>query len=90
MRITTIEFAGTIEAGQKLPRTFAKAHRKLDSDLIEVTIFFPDGEKTHHVQADCDEDIWSMAECLQCHLDGARGNRGDINVYYGELRHFAD
>ena len=92
MRITSIEFAGTIEKGQKLPRAFAKVTRKLGSDHIEVTILTPDQPdgRVHHVQADCDEDLWSMAECLQYHLDGHRGTNSMIHDYLRELQRFAD
>ena len=90
MRITSIELAGRIDKGKKLPRAFARISRKTASDQIEVTLLMPGSERTHHVQADCDEDIWSMAECLQHHLDGCRGTNSDINDYYRELQRFAD
>ena len=92
MRITSIELAGTSKTTLRdgtpgLPRAFARISRKLDSDTIEVTILSPElpgGERTHHVQADCDEDIFSMAECLQFHLDGGRGTNSMIHDYYRE------
>ena len=94
MRITSIEFAGAIEKGQRLPKAFARVRRKLDSDQIEVTLLSPDGERTYHVQADCDEDFredfWSMAERLQYHLDGVRGTNSMIHDYLRELERFAD
>ena len=90
MRITSIELAGEIDKGKKLPRAFACISRKIDSDQIEVTILTPGSERTHHVQADCEEDLWSMAECLQYHLDGCKGTNSDIDEYYRELRRFAD
>jgi len=90
MRITSIEFAGAIEKGQKLPRAFARVSRKLGSDQIEVTLVSPDGERTHHVQADCGADLWSMAVRLQCHLDGVRGTNSMIHDYLRELERFAD
>ena len=90
MRITSIEFAGAIEKGHKLPRAFARVSRKLDSDQTEVTLLSPAGERTHRVQADCDADLWSMAERLQCHLDGVRGTNSMIHEYVRELERFAD
>ena len=90
MRITSIELAGSIENGKHLPRAFARIGRKLGSDFIEVTILLPGGEKTHHVDASCDEDLWSMAECLQAHLDGCKGTNSMIHDYYRELQRFAD
>jgi len=90
MRITSIELAGEIEKNSKLPRALARITRKAGSDQIDVTILLPEGERTHHVQADSDEDIWSMAECLQYHLDGGKGTNSMIHDYYRELQRFAD
>ncbi|MFQ5495861.1 MAG: hypothetical protein ACE5EX_10825 [Phycisphaerae bacterium] len=90
MRITSIDFAGAVEKGDKLPRAFARVSRKLDSDQIEVTLLSHDGERTHRVQADCEEDLWSMAERLQRHLDGVRGTNSMIHDYYRELRRLTD
>jgi len=90
MRITSIELAGEIDHGKKLPRAFACVTRKIDSDQIEVTIITPGSERTHHVQADCQEDVWSMAECLQYHLDGCKGTNSMIHDYYNELLRLSD
>jgi len=90
MRITSIELAGRIDEGQRLPRAFACITRKIDSDQIEVTIIMPGSERTHHVQADCQEDVWSMAECLQYHLDGCKGTNSMIHDYYNELLRLSD
>lgn len=49
----------------------------------------PDG-RAHHVVADCQEDIFSMAECLQHELDGHRGTRSMIHDYYRELLKLSD
>ena len=49
----------------------------------------PDGRK-HYVNADCEDDIFSMAECLQFHLDGVRGTNSMIHDVYRELQRFAD
>ena len=90
MRITSIELAGRVAEGKTLPMAFARIHRALDSEQIEVTILIPGGERTHYVQADCDEDLWSMAECLQAHLDGHKGTNSDIHEYYHLLQRLAD
>lgn len=85
MRTTRIDLEGH-------PGHYATITRKRGSDLIEVTILtpaMPEG-RTHHVQADCEEDLWSMAECLQEQLDGVRGTNGDIYAYLCELQRFAD
>jgi len=90
MRITSIELAGSVERGKTLPMAFARIHRGLDSEQIEVTILIPGSERTHHVQADCEEDIRSMAKCLQHTLDGYDGTNSEIEEYVRVLQHFAD
>jgi len=90
MRITSIEFAGSIEEGQMTPRAFARASRKIDGEYIEVTITTPSGDVTHHVQTDCEDDLWSMAECLQDHLDGCKGTNSMIHEFFRELQRLAD
>jgi len=87
MRITRIDFEG--EFGN-----FATATRKRDSQYIKVTIFIPgtpDGRR-HHVLADNEEDVYSMAECLQNQLDFCHGNRAKIMIhdYYRELLKLSD
>ncbi len=85
MRITRMDIEGK-------PGNYATITRKTGSDQIEVSILtpeFPNGKK-HTVQADCHEDVWSMAECLQYHLDGAQGTNSMIQDYYRELSRFAD
>ena len=85
MRTTRIDLEGK-------HGNYATITRKRGSDLIEVTILTPDlpDGRTHHVQADCEEDIWSMAECLQEQLDGVRGTNSMIHDYLRELQRFAD
>ena len=86
MRITRIDFEGR-KAGN-----FATAMRKRDSQYIEVTIHtpgIPDGRE-HHVLADSEEDIYSIAQCLQHHLDGYPGINSLIHKYYRELLKLSD
>ncbi|HEX7010765.1 MAG TPA: hypothetical protein VF184_12350 [Phycisphaeraceae bacterium] len=85
MRITRMDLEGT-------PGHYATITRRTGSDQIEVTILTPDQPegRVHHVQADCEEDLWSMAECLQHHLDGHRGTNSMIHDYLRELQRFAD
>ena len=91
MRIMKIEFAGITKKGQVIPDVFATIHRPLGSDYIDVTILARGNkERTHHVQADCREDIFSMAECLQETLDGYAGSNSDIHDYYNELLRISD
>lgn len=90
MRITRIDFEGK-------PGHYATAQRRGASgtektDIIEVTILcpdMPDGRK-HHVTVDCEHDLFSMAECMQYHLDGCRGTNSMIHDYYRELCRLSD
>jgi len=85
MRITRIDFEGR-------PGHYATAVRKRDADHIEVTILtpeFPDGRE-HSVLAACEEDIFSMAECLEHHLEGCPGTRYGNVHYYRELLKLRD
>ena len=90
MRITSMELAGTIEQGQKLPRAYARIRRNPGDGHIEVTIMMPGAEKTHIVDAASEDDLWSMAECLQEQLEGCRGTRSDTMDYFRALQRFAD
>ena len=86
MRITRIDFEGE-KAGN-----YATATRKRDSQYIEVTMLtpgMPDGRE-HHVLADSEEDIYSMAECLQFELDNCQGTNSMIHDYYRELLKLSD
>ena len=84
MRLTRIDFEGK-------PGHFATAQRRAASgtapNVVVVTILTPDmpDGREHHVTADCQEDVWSMAECLQHQLDGYTGTNSEINDYYLEL-----
>ena len=86
MRITRIDFEGE-KAGN-----YATALRKRDSQYIEVKILTPNmpAGREHHVQADSEEDIYSMAQCLQHHLDGHPGINSLIHKYYCELLKLSD
>ena len=90
MRITSIELAGSIEDGKRLPRAFARIGRKLGTDVIDVTILLPGGEETHRLDAAHEDDIRSMARRLQHLLDGYHGTPSEIEDYHRELQSFAD
>ena len=95
MRVTSIELAGTSKTTLRdgtpgLPRAFAKITRTTDADSIEVTILRSGGENKRMVRADCAEDIRSMAECLQHHLDGCKGTHSMVHEYVAILQYFAD
>ena len=83
MRITRIDFEGNDH--------YATITCQPGGEFIEATIIYPDQpRRIHQVQADCQKDLWSMAECLQFHLDGCRGTNSMINECYEEIRRFAD
>ncbi len=86
MRITRIDFEGQQEGH------YATASRRSDADHIEVTILTPGNPDglDHHVLADCEEDIYSMAECLQYHLDGYEGSGSKIQDYNCILQILSD
>ena len=96
MRITTIELAGTIEEGKRLPRAFARIGRKLGDDHITIEYIASSGAeadkatRARKVQADDADDQWSAAEALQWELDGHLGTNGDICDYFRLIEMFAD
>ena len=91
MRITSIELAGSIESGKRLPRAFAKISRTTDSEYIEVTIIRPGcDDRKQMVRADCEDDIRSAASCLHRILEGYDGTNSEIEACVRVLQHFAD
>ena len=89
MRLTRIDFEGK-------PGHYATAQRRTASgnaaNVVVVTILTPeqpDGRE-HHVAADCEDDIRSMAECLQYHINGYRGTGSDVHDYFLELLRLSD
>ena len=84
MKITRIDFEGR-------DGRYATAQRKNNSnrmtEFFVVTTMTPehaDG-RDHFVNASCEEDIFSMAECIQLFLDGYEGTNSDIHDYYQKL-----
>ncbi len=89
MRITSIELTGTTLRGQRTPRAAARISRKPGEPTLCVEIWTPEAERTHTVDVHCDEDIRSMADCLQATLDGCRGTNFDRYEYFTLLRQVA-
>jgi hypothetical protein len=89
MRIVKIELAGRLNKNN-IPEYFATLHRVPGNDTMTVTIIGPDSEREHIVEADSPEDVFSMAECLQFHLDGCKGTNSMIHDYYRILENFID
>jgi hypothetical protein len=91
MKIYEMKLAGTIDKKTGLPFAFATIHRVPGSDTMTVTINQPDGSNREHVvEIDNPEDVFSMAECLQYHLDGCKGTNSMIHDYYRILENFTD
>ncbi len=84
MKITRIDFEGR-------DGRYATAQRKTDgknkTEMIVVTTMSPEHAvgRDHFVNAECEDDIFSMAECIQMFLDGYEGTNSDIHDYYLEL-----
>jgi hypothetical protein len=87
MRVTRIDLSGEATDGR-----YATITRNPGSDHITVSIVTADepNGREHRVQADCREDLISMARCLQERLDGFRGSNSMAYEYLCELEHFAD
>ena len=85
MRTTRIDLEGR-------PGRYATITRKNGSDVIEVTILVPEmpNGRTHHVKADCREDVFSMAECLIVQLEKTQGTNSMVHDYFRELERFMD
>lgn len=87
MRTTRIDLEGDARDGR-----FATITRTPGSDHISVTIVTADepNGRVHHVLADSEDDLVSMARCLQERLDGFRGTNSMAYEYLCELQRFAD
>lgn len=91
MKIYEIKLAGEIDKKTGLPLAFATIHRVPGADQITVTISRPDGnDRQHLVEANCPEDLFSMAQCLQERLDGCQGTNSMIYDYYRMLQNFTN
>jgi hypothetical protein len=91
MKIYEMKLAGTIDKKTGLPIAFATIHRVPGSDTMTVTISQPDGSNREHVvEVNNPEDVFSMADCLQYHLDGCKGTNSMIHDYYRILENFTD
>lgn len=79
MRITRIDVEG--EEGR-----YATMTRKRGTSCIEVTVLTPENPngRVHCVEADSEEDIASMADCLHHEL-----REGMRTEYHQALRHLA-
>ena len=95
MRITAIELAGSSKATLRdgspgLARAFARISRRAGDEHIRVELMTPAGERTHQVQADDEDDLFSMAQVLQHALDGYEGTNSEVQDYLRLLQYLAD
>jgi len=89
MNIIEMKLAGHMNKGD-VPEYFATIHRVPGNDYITVKLISADGEREHLVEANNPDDVYSMAECLQYHLDGCKGTNSMIHDYYRILENFTD
>ena len=89
MHIIEMKLAGRLNK-QNLPEYFATIHRVPGNDYITVKLINCDGEREHQAEADNPEDVFSMAQCLQYHLDGCKGTNSMVHDYYRILENFID
>jgi len=89
MHIIEMKLAGRLNKNN-LPEYFATIHRVPGNDTITVRLISADGEREHLVEANNPDDVYSMAECLQYHLDGCKGTNSMVHDYYRILENFTD
>lgn len=87
MRVTKIEVQG--EANDLRLGIIGRIDGSSHIKVTLLTQSEPDG-RVHEVQADCREDVASMASCMQAVLDGYSGTNGDRYGYYAALEYFMD
>ena len=94
MNISRIELFGNIDKKTGLPICFATVYSRPGKGYFTVTITTPDNitedqsARDHAVDATCQEDIFSMAQCLQFHLDGYKGSNSEVHDYFRLLQYF--
>ncbi len=86
MRITRIDFEGQQEGH------FAIAARTRGSSTIKVNILLPECPEglVYDVAANNKGDIYTMAQFIQCLLDGGESPGSEVDAYYQELLHLSD
>jgi hypothetical protein len=89
MHIIEMKLAGHMNKGD-VPAYFATIHRVAGNAYITVKLISTDGEREHRVEADNSDDVYSMAECLQYHLDGCKGTNSMVHDYYRILENFTN
>ncbi len=86
MRITRIDFEGQQEG------RFATAARARGSSTIKVNILLPEYPEglAYDVTANNKGDIHTMAQFIQCLLDGDESPGSEVDAYYRELLRLSD
>ena len=89
MRVIEMKLAGRLNK-QNIPEYFATIHHVPGAATMTVTIIGPDSQREHVVETANPEDVFSMAQCLQFHLDGCEGTNSMVYDYYRLLQQFTD
>lgn len=88
MKIKTLTLEG--ETGYTAKITRDNPTEGLECIMCELTDKNGQRVSVHHVSKNDKEDQFSMAECIQFHLDGCRGTHSMIYDYFRYLIFFAD
>ena len=88
MNISEIKFK--VETKPNQPARTATVIRNPGDEYIKVTINIGVDSREHFVQGDCQDDVFSMAQCLQYQLEGHEGSNSEVNDYYRILENFMD
>jgi hypothetical protein len=88
MKVKTITLEGETGFAAKITRSIPT--EGLECILCEL--LDPKGKRVsvHHVSKNDKEDQWSMAECIQFHLDGCRGTHSMIYDFFRYIIIFAN
>ena len=70
--------------------SFARISRRAGDGHITVDLLTHAGERTHQVQANNEDDLFSMAQILQHALDGYEGSNSEVHDYLRMLQYLAD
>lgn len=92
MTLTEIQLTGTLDKKTGRPIAVASISKNRTGDYLTVQIdtgspLTPD-IREHKVEINNEDDLFSMAQCLQERLDGRRGSNSEIHDYYRLLQYF--
>ncbi|OHB50497.1 MAG: hypothetical protein A2Y10_18030 [Planctomycetes bacterium GWF2_41_51] len=88
MKVKTITLEGETGFTAKITRN--NPTEGLECILCELKDKNGHRVSVHHVSKNDREDQFSMAQCIQYHLDGCRGTNSMIHSYFRYIIFFAD